>query len=461
MDYVQITETERTEMLDTIGIESVDELFAAIPERCRLVGDLDLPPAASELDLQRELQAMADENASSATHACFMGGGAYDHFIPVLIDQLISRGEFLTAYTPYQAEASQGSLQAFFEFQTQVARLTGLEIANSSLYDGASAMAEAAILALNSTGKRRIVIADTVHPDYRKVLETVVGALPAVEIVEVAASSNGTVEPSAIGEAMAGDTACVIVQSPNFYGLVEDWTGCFETAKSEAKTLAVAVFNPIACALLKKPGECGADIAVGEGQPLGTPLQFGGPYLGLFAATKKLLRKMPGRLVGRTTDADGRPAYCLVLQTREQHIRRAKATSNICTNQGLLALRATMFMNALGPAGMREMAEQSWHKAHYAAGEIAKLNGFESKYGAEGANFFAEFVINCPCPAAEIIAAGMDCDLLLGPALDAAETGARDESMGSGNELLICVTEKRTREEIDDLVGFLSGFATG
>jgi len=453
MDYTQTTLDERREMLGTIGVDSIDDLFASIPERCRFKGDLDLPPAASELDLQRELMALAGENDGAATHACFMGAGAYDHFIPTLIDQMILRGEFLTAYTPYQAEASQGSLQAFFEFQTQIARLTGMDIANASLYEGASAVSEAAIMALNVTGKRRVIMAGTVHPDYREVVRTVVGDLPAVEIIEIAPNEHGTVDPKAIEKELTEDTACVIVQSPNFHGLIEDWAGCFDVAHTQKKTLGVAVFNPIACGLLKKPGDCGADIAVGEGQPLGTPMQFGGPYLGLFAAKKELMRKMPGRLVGRTTDAEGRPSYCLVLQTREQHIRRDKATSNICTNQGLLALRATMFMNALGPHGLREMAEQCWHKAHYAAKKISEIPGFELKYPE--ARFFHEFVITAPSPAAQLIERAKEEDLMLGPALDSPQTGGE----GGPNDLLVCVTEKRTREEIDALVDFLRGAA--
>jgi len=297
-------------------------------------------------------------------------------------------------------------------------------------------------------------VATSVHPDYRRVMHTVLGDLP-IEIVELEHDpKTGCVSPDAVRNALDNDTACVVVQSPNFFGLVEDWSGCFEAAHAEAGTLAIGVFNPIACGLMKSPGECGADIAVGEGQPLGTPLQFGGPYLGLFAAKKNLMRKMPGRLVGRTTDTDGRPSYCLVLQTREQHIRRDKATSNICTNQGLLALRAAMFMNTLGPQGLREMAEQSYHKAHHAAKEIAALSGFELKYPES--RFFHEFVVRCPVEATRIIDEASEYGLMLGPAMSAPQAAA----IGEANELLFCVTEKRTREEIDALVSFLSDFAT-
>ena len=458
MDYVAVTDEERREMLATIGVESIDDLFSVIPERCRFSGDLAIPPAASELDLQRELTAIAGENDGAHTHACFMGAGSYDHFIPTLIDQLISRGEFLTAYTPYQAEASQGSLQAFFEFQTQIARLTGMDVANASMYEGASATAEAAKMAINVTDGRKILVAATLHPDYRQTLDTVIGELSGVEIVEIPANGNdGRTDPKAIEDNLTDDTACVIVQSPNFFGVIEDWQACFDAAHRGKKTLAVAVFNPIACALLKKPGECGADIAVGEGQSLGTPMQLGGPYLGLFATKKALTRKMPGRLVGRTIDRDGRPAYCLVLQTREQHIRRDKATSNICTNQGLLALRATMFLNALGPAGLTAMAQQCWHKAHFAASAIADISGFSVKYSdpPNGVQFFHEFVIDCPCDANDIMEKAVEVGLMIGPSLDSPAAG----SIGKANELLVCVTEKRTREEIDSLVEFLNEFS--
>ncbi|MBL1217626.1 MAG: aminomethyl-transferring glycine dehydrogenase subunit GcvPA [Planctomycetes bacterium] len=449
MNYTQITPLEREEMLEAIGVAGVDELFSSIHPDDRLAGPLNLPPAASELELQNELNALAEENSGAHTHACFMGAGSYDHFIPTLIDQVVGRGEFLTAYTPYQAEASQGALQAFFEFQTQVAGLAALDVANASLYDGATAVAEAAMLAVNVNGRRRVLVASTVHPDSRAVLRTYFEELP-VTVVEIPAGPDGIIDPEALAQAIDNDTACVIVQSPNFHGLIEDWNACFEAAHSIPKTLGIAVFNPIACGLLNRPGECGADVAVAEGQPLGTPLQFGGPYLGLFAAKNAFVRKMPGRLVGETVDTDGRRAFCLTLQTREQHIRREKATSNICTNQGLLALRATVFLNTLGPQGLAEMAEQSYHKAHYLATRIAEITGFALKY--PDTRFFNEFVVTCPAPAAAIIEAAVHEGFLLGPPLDTPATGAQ----GSPNDLLICATEKRSRAELDSLVEFLA-----
>ena len=433
-------------MLDAIGADNMETLFSAIPETLRFQDDLDLPPARSELELQRDLAAMAAHNHGPHDMVCFMGGGAYDHFCPVLVDQLILRGEFLTAYTPYQAEASQGALQAFFEFQTQVARLTGLDIANASLYEGATAVAEAVLMALNANGRRRVLAASTLHPDYLAVLRTYLSDLP-VELVELPAD-DGRVTAGTVRDHMDGDTAAVVVQSPNVWGQIEDWSGCFAAAHETEGTCAIAVFNPIACALLARPGDCGADIAAGEGQPLGVPLSLGGPYLGLFAARKRFLRKMPGRLIGRTVDAGGRPAYCLTLQTREQHIRGAKATSNICTNQGLLALRATMFMTTLGKSGLREMAEQCYHKTHYLADRIAAIDGYQLTFPGP---FFHEFCVTCPKPVTEIVEGAKRRRILAG----VAPHGRRMGGIGGPNDLLVAVTEKRTRAEMDALVEVL------
>jgi glycine dehydrogenase subunit 1 len=465
MDYVQITHEQRRQMLDVIGVETVDELYRSLPADLRLNALLDLPAARTELGLQRELATIAAKNRpATAYHAsCFLGGGAYDHFIPSVVDDLGGKGEFVTAYTPYQAEASQGSLQAFFEFQTQVCRLTGLDVSNASLYEGATAAAEAVLMAINSTGHRRVLVADTVHPDYRAVLATYLSDLP-VQLVTLK-STGGVIDVATTKAALAegkGDNACVVVQSPNVLGLIEDWQGHFDAAHADALTdgkpagtLGVALFNPIACGLLKSPGACGADIAAGEGQPLGVPLQFGGPYLGLFAAKQKLIRKMPGRLIGQTTDAQGRRGFCLTLQTREQHIRGAKATSNVCTNQGLLALRATIYMSAMGPTGLRDVASQCYHKAHYAAEQIAKLDGYKLAYSDRP--FFHEFVVDCPVSAAKIIAAGRDLDdSHILPGLDCGKLG-----IGTTNQLLIAVTEKRSKAEIDALVQLLASTRRG
>ncbi len=455
MNYVQITEDQRRAMLQAIGVERVEELYGNLPKAYRLDAppQLDgLPSGKSELELVDTLNALAQRNRPAAAPggACFMGGGAYDHFIPAVVDHMAGQGAFVTAYTPYQAEASQGSLQAFFEFQTQVCQLTGLDVANASLYEGATAVAEAVIMALNTTGRRRVLVASTLHPDYRRVIGTYLSDLP-VELVEVQADpESGTLRVETLqAELDHGDAACVVVQSPNVYGQIEDWASLFAATHTQEKTLAIAAFNPIACAMLKRPGDCGADIAAGEGQPLGIPLQYGGPYLGLFAAKQALLRKMPGRLVGQTIDAQGRRGFCLTLQTREQHIRGAKATSNICTNQGLLALRATIYITAMGPHGLRDAARQCYHKAHHAADQIASIKGYSLAYDGP---FFHEFVVNCPVPAQKIIDAGRAQGIH--PGLDCAKLG-----VGSANQLLVAVTEKRTAQQITSLVNLLKELA--
>ena len=446
MDYTQITPDHEQQMLQAIGVAHVDELFGAIAPEFRFRETLDLPPARSELDLQRDLAEMAAHNHGAHDMVCFMGGGAYDHFCPALIDQLINRGEFLTAYTPYQSEASQGSLQAFFEFQTQVARLAGLEVANASLYEGATAVVEAVLMALRVSGKRRVLAASTLHPEYLAVLETYLSDLPA-ELCRLEAT-EGRITLEVLRGHLDDDTAAVVIQSPNVWGLFEDSQCLFSAAHDDSETCAIAVFNPIACALFKKPGECGADIAAAEGQPLGVPLSLGGPYIGLLAAKKRFMRSMPGRLIGRTTDREGRPTYCLTLQTREQHIRGARATSNICTNQGLLALRVTMFLSALGKSGLAEMARQCYHKAHYLAGQIAAIDGYAMKFDGP---YFCEFCITCPRPVTEVIEAAKRRRLLAG----VAPGGRRMGSIGGPNDLLIAVTEQRTRAEMDALVEVL------
>ncbi len=443
MDYTQLTADQREEMLAAIGVGQVEDLFCAVPEGARFEGSLDLPPARSELELRRDLAEMASQNRGAHDMTCFMGCGAYDHFVPALIDQLISRGEFLTSYTPYQAEASQGSLQAFFEFQTQVARLAGLDIANASLYDGATAVAEAVMLALNTSGRREVLVASTIHPEYLAVLRTVLEDLPAT--LAVLEATDGRIAPDTVRAALNDDTAAVVVQSPNAWGLIEDWDGCFAAAHEAPKASAIAVFNPIAAALLRRPGECGADIAAGEGQSLGNWLNLGGPYLGLLAARESYTRKMPGRLVGMTSDSEDRRAFCLTLQTREQHIRGAKATSNVCTNQGLMAMRATMFMTTLGGEGLTELASQCWHKAHWLADRIGELDGWEQAH--EGP-FFNEFTVRCPRPVTEIVEAGKTRGVLVG----VAAHGRRMRNLGDDRDLIIAVTEQRTRRELEALI---------
>lgn len=451
MDYVQITEQQSRTMLDAIGVRRVEDLYANLAEEYRLkqpVALEGLPRGLSEPELMARIDDLSRLNRPAAVggSSCFLGGGAYDHFIPCVVDHLAAQGAFLTAYTPYQAEASQGSLQAFFEFQTQICRLTGLDVSNASLYEGATAVAEAVIMALNTTGKRRVLAASTLNPHYLQVIQTYLSDLPAQLMPIMACAQTGVIEAGALKQAMAdGDTACVVVQSPNVHGLIEDWGSLFAAAHGEDKTLAVAVFNPIACGLLKRPGDCGADIAAAEGQPLGIPVQYGGPYLGLFAAKKDLMRRMPGRLVGQTVDREGRRGFCLTLQTREQHIRGAKATSNICTNQGLMAMRATIYLSAMGQQGLHETARQCYHKAHHAAAKIAGIKGYSLAYGGE---FFNEFVVNCPVPAARVIERGRPRNI--SPGLDCSRLGT-----GKENQLLVAVTEKRTAAQIDGLAALL------
>ena len=446
MDYTQITDSQRADMLATIGVEDVESLFAVIPSAMRFDDVLDLPPAKSEHELQRTLSEMAADNRGAHDMTCFMGGGASDHFCPAVVDALASRGEFLTAYTPYQAEASQGALQVFFEFQTHVARLAGLDLANASLYEGATAVAESVLMALRGGG-HRVLAASTLHPDTLAVLRTYLQGTDA-DLVELPAE-GGRIDPATVAAHADDETAAVVIQSPNCWGLIEDWTGCFASTHDTPHGDAVAVFHPIACGLLRTPGACGADIAAGEGQPLGVPLSWGGPYLGLCAARKEFMRRMPGRLIGRTLDRDGRPAYCLTLQAREQHIRGAKATSNVCTNQGLLAIRATIFLSCLGTRGLREMAELCWHKAHYLAGRITELDSWSMKY--DGA-FFNEFCVRGPVDAAVVLELTAARGILAGVAPADEAFGA----IGEPQDLLITVTEQRTRAEMDALVGVLS-----
>jgi len=443
MDYVQITARQREEMLKAVGADSIDDLLKQVPDDLRLDRPLDLPPGMDELSLRRHLSDLAGQNQSTTQKACFLGAGAYDHFIPTVVDHLAMKAEFLTAYTPYQAEASQGSLQAFFEFQTMVCQLTGMDVANASLYEGATAMAEAALMALNVTGKREIIVSQGVHPQYRQVLRTYLSDLPA-RYTEIPLK-NGVVDTQELESELENDTAAIICQSPNFLGHIERVPTIAKFAHAN-QSLMIQCFNPISLGLLKRPGEMDVDIAVAEGQPLGIPLQFGGPYLGLFACRQQFMRKMPGRLVGQTVDIEGRRAFCLTLQTREQHIRREKATSNVCTNQGLLAMRASVFMAAMGPKGLRQTAQLCHNKAAYLASKLAEA-GLSLRYPNQP--YFNEILVQLRHPVDRILAAADRQGFIAGYPV------GRDYSELS-DCLLIAVTEKRTRAEIDELVKVLS-----
>jgi glycine dehydrogenase subunit 1 len=424
--YIANTDADRRAMLAAIGVASSDELFADIPPEFRIEG-LSLPPALSEPELVRELSALAERNRAAGAMPCFLGGGAYRHFIPSVVGEVIGRSEFATAYTPYQAEISQGTLQTAFEFQSMVCELTGMDVANAGMYDGASALAEACLMAAGVTGRQRIALLSTVHPHSQAVTRTYAfGRGLTVDVMP----------PDTL--ALSEQHACLAVQNPNFFGCFED-VDALEKAAHAAGALFVASVDPISLGLFRPPGEYTADIVVGDGQSLGVPLSYGGPYVGFFACRQQHLRQMPGRLVGRTTDARGRTGYVLTLQTREQHIRRERATSNICTSQQLVALAATVYLAALGKQGLRQVAALCYHKAHYAADRIAALPGYS--LACDGV-FFKEFVVRGRVSPAEINRALLERGII----------GGVDVSDQIQDGLLLCVTELNTRQEIDALV---------
>jgi glycine dehydrogenase subunit 1 len=435
--YIANTDQDRRAMLDAIGASNIAELFEVVPESLRFP-QVELPPPLSEAELLRELNRLARQNANAQTHAIFLGAGAYNHFVPSAVDALLRRAEFYTAYTPYQPEISQGTLQAIFEYQTLICALTGMDAANASHYDGATAMAEAAVMALSLTrNKRSIVVAPTVHPQYRQVLRAYVQGL-GVKIV-------GDEDPAAsLDDVLAqvdSSTAALIVQTPDFLGQIHDLKPLAERVHAVGGLLITQV-DPVALGLFQAPGSVGADIVTAEGQPLGIPLGFGGPYLGIFACKEQYIRRMPGRLAGATTDLDGKVGYVLTLQTREQHIRREKATSNICTNQGLMMLASTIHMCLLGKHGLRHVAQLCYHRAHYAAAEIAKLPGYEILTPAP---FFKEFAVRAPRPVAEINRALAQRGIIGGYDLKA-------DYPQLGDAMLLCVTEMNAKADIDTLV---------
>jgi glycine dehydrogenase subunit 1 len=438
--YLPLTEADRAQMLATIGVASVEDLFADIPASVRLLRDLRLPPAPSDAELLAELRAFSGQNADADRYVCFLGAGAYDHFIPSVVWHLAGRAEFVTAYTPYQAELMQGELQATYEYQSLLCALTGMEVANASMYDGASATAEAAVMARDLTRRGGILLSTAVHPEYRQVLRTYTGPL-GLTVTDLP-HEGGVTAPQAVRDALDGETAAVVVQHPNFFGRLEEVQALAEAAHAAGALLVVAVADPVAYGLLQPPGALGADIVAGEGQPLGNHLNFGGPYLGMLATREAFVRRVPGRLVGATVDARGRRGFVLTLQTREQHIRRERATSNICTNEALNALAAAVYMAALGPHGLRQVAEACVRKAHYARERLCALPGFALAFPGPT---FHEFVLTCPLPPERLNeglqARGILGGLPLGPFYPNLDHG-----------WLLCVTEMRTRAEIDRLV---------
>ena len=430
--YIPNTTDEQAEMLAALGIDSIDQLFADIPDEFRNP-TLNLPAPLSELEIQRELGGMAAKNRPLGSGPSFLGAGSYDHFIPAIIKPLITRGEFLTAYTPYQAEASQGTLQVIYEFQTLICNLYGMEVANAGMYDGATSLAEAALMACRVTKREKVALADSISPAYTDVIRTY------CQSQDIAVE---TVNPSSPN--LDAETACIVLQYPNYFGYIEDLQKLVDSAHAQG-ALAVVSTDPTAMGMFQTPGHYGADIVTGDGQPLGIPSSYGGPYVGLFSTKQEYIRQMPSRLSGRTVDMNGKTGYVLTLQTREQHIRRERATSNICTNEALYALAATVYLAAMGKQGLRQVAELCYHKAHYAAAEIGKLPGFSMPIDAP---FFQEFVVQCPAPPAEINKKLMERNIL----------GGLDLGRQIPNGMLLCVTEMSSRKDIDSLVTALSEF---
>jgi len=442
MSYVPHTDSDRKAMLKAIGVQSIAELFHDVPASVRFP-ELDLPGPLSEPETLRELGDLANSNAHAGESLCFLGAGAYHHFIPSVVNHTILRGEFLTAYTPYQPEVSQGTLQVIYEYQSMICALTGMDVANASHYDGATSLAEAVIMAVNHfrLKRKKVIFSPTVHPHYRAVARTYTQGM--------GLTLTGDDEPDLglndLLPRLDGETALFVVQYPDFFGCIENLKPT-AAAVHQAGALLCVVVNPIALGLLTPPGAFGADIVVGEGQPLGIPLSYGGPYLGFFATKKDYVRKMAGRLVGETMDANGKKGYVLTLATREQHIRREKATSNICTNQGLMAIAATVYLSAMGKNGLRQVAETCYHRAHYAADRISELDGYAV---TRDRPFFHEFVVHCPRPVAEVNAELFNEFGIIGGYELGNDYAHLDQHM------LLCATEMNTLDDIEELVGAL------
>lgn len=439
MNYTPHTDADVHVMLQALGLGSTDDLFAPIPPKLR-VKSLKLPPGISEMEAMAEIQGLADRVRADAPALSFLGAGAYDHFAPSAVDALISRGEFFTAYTPYQPEVSQGTLRAIFEFQTMMCELTGMEVANASMYDGSSALAEAVLMAVRLNNGKRVLLPRSLHPFYRQVVETYVRGID-LELVEIPWDETGGLDVEVLKGALTDDTAAVVVQNPNFLGVLEALDEIGAVIKA-SKAAFVACVNPISLGVIRPPGDFGADMVVGDGQPLGLPLSYGGPYVGFFATRDEHVRKMPGRICGQTTDVDGKRGFVLTLQTREQHIRREKATSNICTNQTLCATAATVFLAALGPQGLREVGALNWRQSHRALDAILAQDGVSQAFSGP---FFNEFVVQTDQKASRVLAKLREKGIAGG--VDLGRFYPELE-----NCMLACVTEKKTDADIDRLV---------
>jgi len=435
MRYLPLNDADRQAMLDAIGVASVDELYADIPAKGRVEGLLDLPRRASEIEVERKLTRMAGRNVAASAVPFFVGAGAYKHHVPATVDHLIQRSEFLTSYTPYQPEISQGTLQYLFEFQTQVALLTGMEVANASMYDGSTGCAEAVLMAERVTKRNRSVLSGGLHPQYRAVVETL-GRFGGSDIVSLPAALNGVED---IADQIDDQTACVVVQTPNVFGEIVDLAPIAEAAHARGALLVAVVTEIVSLGALKSPGQMGADIVVAEGQSIGVGLNFGGPYLGLFATREKFLRQMPGRLCGETVDAQGRRGFVLTLSTREQHIRREKATSNICTNSGLCSLAFTIHLSLLGETGFRNLARLNHHNACLLADALATVPGVK----VLNSRFFNEFTIETPKPGAEVIEALAERGVLGG--VPASRLLPGDAALA--NRIIVAATEVNSDED--------------
>jgi len=447
MPFIPNSDADRKEMLETIGVSKFEDLLDNIPKNIRYSGDLNVGKQLSEYEVSKLLSSYAKMNTSTDSHVCFMGGGAYDRFIPSIVGDTINRAEFRTAYTPYQAEVSQGTLQVMYEFQTMIAELTGMDLANASMYDGATSFAEACLLANAQTKKTEVLVLGTINPRYLETAKTLCkGRGLSFTVIK---TSDGRADINLLKEKISAETCAVCIQQPNFYGSLEE---VFEIQKivEEFKALYISIFDPITLGMTQPPASYGADIAVGEGQQLGIAMSFGGPYLGLFACKQKYVRKLPGRIAGMTTDENGTRAFTLTLQTREQQIKREKATSNICTNQGLFMLAATVFMETLGGSGIKQIAENSYDNAHYLAHEICKINGFEM---ANQNEFIFEFTIKTPVNPQIIIDEAPKYGILAG-----VNANMVSEDNPAFEGLIVATTEIRTKEEMNNFVDFLKKY---
>jgi glycine dehydrogenase subunit 1 len=446
MRYIPNTDADCKAMLQAIGVQSVEELFADIPAAVRLKRPLKVPPAMAESEVARQVSALAEKNANADRYSMFLGAGCYNHFSPSILNHLVLRGEFLTPYTPYQPEVAQGTLQALFEYQTLVCLLTGMDVSNASMYEGASATAEAALMANRITGRSEVVMARAVHPEYRAVTRTYASQL-GISFREVAFTEAGVTDIGQVRKMLSERVSCLVVQSPNFFGVIEDLTPLAEAAHAVGALLVVAVAEPVSLGIVKPPGECGADIVTGEGAGLGTGLNYGGPAVGFFATREKFMRHMPGRLVGETEDREGRTGYVLTLATREQHIRREKATSNICTSESLIANMSAMYMVTMGPQGLRDVALLNLRKAAYAKERLGKTRGYKPRFDGPT---FNEFVLRCKKKPGDVLKKLLKRQIIGGLDLGRFYPELKDC-------ILVCVTEQNSRPEIDALAKALGG----